>query len=60
MSCIQLYYVCVFIGINRTDEALPMSCIQMYYVCVFTDIVGQTEHYQYPAYKCTMCVSSLT
>jgi hypothetical protein len=48
MSCIQLYYVCVFIGINRTDEALPMSCIQMYYVCVFTDIIGQTGHYQCP------------
>jgi hypothetical protein len=60
MSCIQLYYVCVFIDINRTEEALPMSCIQMYYVCVFTDIIGQTRHYQCPAYKCTMCVSSLT
>ena len=59
MSCIQMYYVCVFID-NRTDEALPMSCIQMYYVCVFTDIIGQTEHYQCHAYKCTMCVSSLT
>jgi hypothetical protein len=43
MSCIQLYYVCVFIGINRTDEALPMSCIQMYYVCVFIDKIGQTS-----------------
>jgi hypothetical protein len=60
MSCIQMYYVCVFIDINRTERALPMSCIQMYYVCVFTDIIGQTGHYQCPAYKCTMCVSSLT
>ena len=57
MPCIQMYYVCVFIGIiGQTGHYLCQvyKCTMCVASLTYT---GQTRHYQCPVYKCTIYVS---